>query len=77
MLILEIAVTDAGRIVDGFVRGSLRSGQRDYGRWLSGYLSEQPSHQAQRVLRAPLLYGVSVDRKAPCGGTLKGEALNV
>lgn len=25
---------------------------------------------------APLLYGVSVDRKAPCGGTLKGEALN-
>lgn len=26
--------------------------------------------------RAPLLYGVGVDRKAPCGGTLKGEALN-
>ncbi len=44
-----------------------------------GFLDILASNQAimlNEYYRAPLLYGVSVDRKAPCGGTLKGEALN-
>lgn len=44
-----------------------------------GFLDVLVSDQAARLnecYRAHLLYGVSVDRKAPCGGTLKGEALN-
>ncbi len=45
-----------------------------------GFLDILASNQAislNEYYRAPLLYGVSVDRKAPCGGTLKGEALNL
>lgn len=44
-----------------------------------GFLDMLASNQAimlNEYYRAPPLYGVSVDRKAPCGGTLKGEALN-
>lgn len=72
------ARTDVRRIMDGFVVGYLRSGEIDRLQMLA-FLDVLVSDQAARLkecYRACLLYGVSVDRKAPCGGTLKGDALN-